>query len=662
MSFFTQEADAVLPRCNFLRFTRTKAITGLILGIAAFYVCRHFYFSNRVGMFFAIAFFLTGLFRLETKESTSHSHVWGMATFLFSLLLVFVVCFFSLDFVRTDVTAGLAADKIFLNFLCAASLFFIALTITGNCIAALCTSVSVMMILSTVNYFVYDFRGKEFTATDIFAAATAANVASQYSFQLTAPSAFRWIGAILVCFSAFSLPSLKKAGMKIRIAGFVAFCASFALLSVCTKDLNTVLWNFDGSYKNGYYLNFYLGLESSFVKEPENYSPEKLENISNVYSPQKQSSADLPNIIVIMSEAYSDLDVLDPAFNSMSTYSPFISSLCENTIKGHALVSVYAGGTANSEFEFLTGHSMAFFPQAASVVPYQQYIKDSLYCLPMFMESLGYSSFATHPFLANGWSREKIYPLFGFDDISYIESYPQADTIRGLISDSEMYGYILSVLDSCEGEAPLFLFGVSIQNHGGYQNVGNYDHDVVLEGMEGIYPETEMYLSLINKTDDATKDFLLKLKDYPEDTLVVFFGDHMPMIEDDIYSHLNGGELNTLDEQMLKYTVPFFIWANYDIEEYTIEQTSLNYLAGHMLDAAGIQLPPYYQFLRDTENVIPAINAFGYYSKSQGRMLPLAEAQGEEADAIRNYRYVQHNNMFDADNRSYLFFGQYLHE
>ena len=174
------------------------------------------------------------------------------------------------------------------------------------------------------------------------------------------------------------------------------------------------------------------------------------------------------------------------------------------------------------------------------------------------------------------------------------------------------------------------------------------------------YPITERYLALINLSDEAVEYLLTELEKFPEDTIVLFFGDHMPKIEDEFYTLLNGGTPDTLDEQMLKYTVPFFIWANYDIEEYTLEQTSLNYLAGHLLDAAGIELPPYYQFLRDTEQVIPAINAFGYYSKSQGCMIPLEEAEGEEAEAIRNYRYVQYNNMFDADNRNELFFGQYL--
>ena len=103
--------------------------------------------------------------------------------------------------------------------------------------------------------------------------------------------------------------------------------------------------------------------------------------------------------------------------------------------------------------------------------------------------------------------------------------------------------------------------------------------------------------------------------------------------------------------------VPFFIWANYDIEEKEIPCSSINYLSTYVLDAAGIPLPPYQQFLKDTESLIPAINAYGYYSLEKQGFAALEEASGAEKEAIHAYEILQYNSMFDEENRSVLFFG-----
>lgn len=170
----------------------------------------------------------------------------------------------------------------------------------------------------------------------------------------------------------------------------------------------------------------------------------------------------------------------------------------------------------------------------------------------------------------------------------------------------------------------------------------------------------EQYLSLIHESDKAVEQLLTELADYPEDTVVLFFGDHFPQVEGDFYLEAHGGAYETLEEQMLQYSVPFFIWANYDIPEQTVECTSLNYLGRYLLEAAGLELPAYYQFLKELEEAIPAVSAQGYYSRSAGTYLPLKEAQGDEADWLSRYGYLQYNSMFDKNGRSDYFFGQYI--
>ena len=104
------------------------------------------------------------------------------------------------------------------------------------------------------------------------------------------------------------------------------------------------------------------------------------------------------------------------------------------------------------------------------------------------------------------------------------------------------------------------------------------------------------------------------------------------------------------------YTVPFFIWTNYDTREEFVEHTSLNFLSTMALERASIDLPPYNRFLREMMDVIPSINARGYYSETAGSYAHLEYAGGDEAQWLKDYSILQYNDMFDESGRSSLFF------
>lgn len=288
------------------------------------------------------------------------------------------------------------------------------------------------------------------------------------------------------------------------------------------------------------------------------------------------------------------------------------------------------------------------------------YIKDDTFSLARVLSSYGYDTATTHPYLSSGWSRTTAYPLLGFSESTFEDSYPYENLIREYISDREMYEFLLDRLDD-QGETPLFLFGISMQNHGGYTYEGdNYTQTVFLEGYEGEYSDVEQYLTLLHESDCAMEYLLTALQKRERKTVVLFFGDHFPSVEAGFYEELNGGPLDTLESQMKEYMVPFFIWANYDIPEQEVEITSLNYLSRYLLEAAELPLSPYHEFLKDLEEEIPAINALGYYSKSQGGYIPLSDARDEEAAWLSRYAKLQYNHLADAKNKSELFFKSYL--
>lgn len=112
-----------------------------------------------------------------------------------------------------------------------------------------------------------------------------------------------------------------------------------------------------------------------------------------------------------MNESFADFRVIGNLETNQEVM-PFYDSLTENTTKGYALSSVFGAKTPDSEWEFLTGNSMAFLP--AGSVPYQQYVSEkNAYSLVDNLKQQDYTCVAMHPYYATGWSRDKVYPGIG---------------------------------------------------------------------------------------------------------------------------------------------------------------------------------------------------------------------------------------------------------
>lgn len=612
------------------------------------------------GVFFAVLFLAAGFLKLNSKHPLVGfliNGIWGVVT-------IFITCSLPTVMVSESSYLAIGSYRIVMNFLCVAVIYGIFLAVTGKIKSAVAIASGLFLILATINGFVWQFRGNMLKPMDILFVKTAMNVAGQYAFQINRSMAFCWT---LWIWTVFFLGSLPKEcdifpRMILRLGAILAAAACAVVFWQGTEDIKMNTWSNEGATRNGYFLNFTVGFRDFFVEAPEGYSLEAIEELEKKYSDQSTiiNPESLPNIIVIMNESFADFNILGTQLRTNQPVTPFLDALQENTIRGYALTSIFGGTTANSEFEFLTGLSMANTPEGSC--PYQQHITSKTFSIAHVLASCGYKTFATHPYFATGWNRLNVYPHIGFDDSTFIEAYPHEDLLREYISDQEMYNYVLDCLYA-ETEVPLFLFGITMQNHGDYNYEGpNYEQSIVLEGYEMDHPMTEQYLTLIHESDKAVEYLLTELESYPEDTIVLFFGDHLPQIEGDFLLEAHGGAYETISEQQRQYTVPFFIWANFDIPEQDVDCTSLNYLGRYLLDAAGIPLPPFYRFLADMEQVIPSLNAKGFYSPTAGTYLPYEDAQGEEAHWLDQYAIMQHNIMFDKNHLNNFFFGRYLNQ
>lgn len=558
-----------------------------------------------------------------------------------------------------DLFQKLSDTKWDLNRGCVLIVYLLVLCVTNRVGLSAIISHTFFMILAFVNYYVYLFRENEFIFADIRSIGTGLSVAGNYELELSE----RGWQVILLSIVFFAVAALFRITFKKAV--FLRLLSGLTAVWLCTAiaveidGINTETWEQKGTYRNGYVLNFVLSARDSFVQEPEGYDLETITKLEQEYATKQEnpigdSLEKEPTIIVVMNESFADLSVIGE-LQTNEPLMPFLDSLTENTTKGYALSSVFGAKTPNSEWEFMTGGSMAFLP-AGSVV-YQQYLDDTPSSMVSTLKSEGYTCVAMHPYYETGWSRDLVYPSLGFDESYFIEHFDQSQMIRKYISDREMYSKIIDRYENRKVNENLFIMSISMQNHGGYTTeYENFEEKYYKIGRS--YTDANQYFSLIRESDDALREFVNYFLGVDEPVEIIFFGDHQPSLNRKFYEILNGKGLSglTMAELEALYTVPFFIWTNYDTPEETIEITSLNYLSSLALERAGIDLPPYNQFMLDLMEVVPAINARGYYSLEKGKYLHVEDALGEELDWILRYQSLQYNGLFDSKNESKIFF------
>ena len=524
----------------------------------------------------------------------------------------------------------------------------------GRVLRGAALGTGVLMLLSTVNVYVYQFRDRLLEPVDLFSAGTALNVAQNYSlWPIPAAVVAAWVLWLAALLGLRWIMPKGKSKVSAKAKCRLVLCCLMVAVGVgCfAHGLKTYHWDKQGAQLNGFLLDFAAKIKEAFVLPPEGYSADAVEQLADRYAQHAGQPERTPHVIVIMDEAFSDLSVHGP-LSVDEEVMPFISSLQENTLRGYALASVYGGNTANSEFEFLTGNSMAWLSENA--VPYQQYIRGDAYCMVSYLKrNYGYRCIAMHPYLPSGWNRPAVYDHFGFDEQYFLEDFPQEDLIRDYVSDREMFASVISAFEE-NRNTPMFLFGVTMQNHGDYKN-RSFETTVNLTGQGMEYPDAEQYLSLIRETDRAVEELIGYFSCVQEEVVILFFGDHQPMLDDAFFRALGNAE-ETPEDRQKRYQVPFFLWANYDIGQQAGILTSLNYLSTYVYEAAGIPLPAYNRFLADMAQAIPAINSQGLYSNASGRYLTFEEASAEEQRWLAEYRMLQYNSLWDPENRSDRFF------
>lgn len=578
---------------------------------------------------------------------------------------IFIIPFISLVLIELfngNLIYKMNFKAVFINYLYVLVLYLFLYVVTGRINIALITGNILCYLIGVVYYYVLLFRGTPILPTDFYAIGTAAEVFQNYKFKPNLLILSTFLVLILLCVICKNIKwSIIKSKQKMYLKAGMTICLLAFTINANTifhnAGLSINLWQQRIAYKdNGVVVNFLMNMKYLKVDKPKDYSIEKVSTtISEVNSneaAEKSISTNKPNVIAIMNESFSDLSVIKD-LNTNEDYMPFIHSLNKNTIKGNLYVSTFGGNTANTEWEFLTGNSMAFIP--AGGIPYQQYVHEPSNSLATTLKDLGYNTTAIHPYDAKSWNRDKVYELLGFDKFLTIKDFQNPEILRNAyVSDAEDYKKIIEEYENKKKDDRLFIFNVTIQNHGGYFTDNSIFKDSVYL-KDANYTDVNEYLSLIKKSDEAFEDLVNYFSKQDEPTVILMFGDHQPALDANFYEKLYNKPLDelSLEETQKQCITPFIMWTNYDIDEDYIDKISANYLSTLLLNTINQPLTGYNKFLEGTYKEFPVINKNGYID-AKGNYYTIDSLKDNKL--INDYKLLQYSSVFDNKEEKEFFF------
>lgn len=363
-------------------------------------------------------------------------------------------------------------------------------------------------------------------------------------------------------------------------------------------------------------------LENRIV-EPENYNEEEIENYLKNAKGEEEKKLGKPNIIVVFSESFWDIDQLDEVeFNTKVTKN--FNKLKEKGLFFDMISPSYGGISANVEFEFLTGANTAFFNNG--YVPYMQlYRNKSYYNKPSIIAELknnGYKTQITTPVSEKLFSCGKFYKYLGVDKTEFLTDVDESEIKGKYMSDESITNRIIEKFNSKEKEEKLFYMVLTMQGHMPYtiEKYNTYDVKVQKSNLTQEMNETlTSYAQGIYDADKQLGRLYEYIKTLDEPTILVFYGDHLPYFQtkdgDDVMKSLE--YFNTEDKLLntyRKYNTQSLILANFDLKE-SKEKEKIKYLGVDMLSAyilnnMDIEISGYYKWLYEVKDVISASNHF----------------------------------------------------
>lgn len=443
--------------------------------------------------------------------------------------------------------------------------------------------------------------------------------------------AFIGVMGVIVYFSGASLP--LKWYIRLPIVPIIAVCM---VLSVSTPTRVTNLLNKNSLYledmalqtsnysTNGFIGAFTVNVLSSQIERPEQYSADAvrslLESCPAVDAYEDFSS---PDIILVLSESFWDPTLLPGTTFSEDPLKHYRALIEEdNVISGRFFTTGFGGGTVRPEFEILTGLSTDHLPSGC--VPWQYITEDTPSYVSIYRD-LGYNTFAVHPYTSSFYNRKAAYPKIGIDTLYFEDAlYAMGRdgtmpiyTDGGQITDYSFVRALTYYLEQ-NTDTPNFVFGISMENHQPYPNKYR-EHEITAENPafdENVQNAVTNFTKGVSHADAALAYLSDYVKNRERDTILIWFGDHLPTLGSGFGAYIQSGMIGAYDEADYErlYSTPFVICANFDLQESSMLHPGKdnNITSYNLMTAAaeliGAPITPLMSYLRDYAQVLP------YYS------------------------------------------------
>ncbi len=465
---------------------------------------------------------------------------------------------------------------------------------------------SIWIIFALCDFVLLSYRVTPFSAVDFGMIDTALAVLTKYASVGAIIGVAIFAVLLVVAFIIFAKKSPVDQNRKIShgvIIIIFSFLLTFAASSIgrSTGLLATEFPNLADAYlENGFAYCFCSSIFNTGIAKPKTYSEDKTheivndapteaatpassdapkpEEVKNVRIEDVQKRYDGYNVIFLQLESFFDITEVSKLSFSADPV-PYFRSLIENCPSGYLSMPCIGAGTANTEFEVITGMDLDFF--GPGEYPYKTVLKDtSCESLAFNLHDQGYATHAIHNNRASFYNRHKIFAHFGFDDFTSFELMNITEnTPNGWAKDKFLTKEIMTDLKATDNRD--FIYTISVQGHGKYpssQLIENPEIQLLDGALESKWYGIEYYANQIREMDDFLRELTAELSAYDEPVLLIGYGDHLPGL---------GFTNEDLPNGLTLKQTQYFIWSNEenqipladeDIEAYQLGSKVMDYL------------------------------------------------------------------------------------
>ncbi|MCI9303081.1 LTA synthase family protein [Clostridium sp.] len=504
---------------------------------------------------------------------------------------------------------------------------------------------SILYILSCIEYFKYKTSGSHLVISDLLMTKNLSDVGKFASLKVTYPLVINFILLTLYIFLTyknnltlnFSLKKRVSSCVFISLLIIVTLTTSissniFSIFEIETKAATNILES-NEQFNDIGFLPYLTKTTSEnlmdIVNPPENYSYDsikKLLSISGTTTTSESISKSFPNVVFIMSESFSDFRVFNSLNIDDSIYSNFDAVGAEGYI-GNCIVPTFGGYTTRTEFELLTG--LPTYAINTPSVPQNLLKKQEIIdTFPSYFKSLGYNTAYIHPFSKTFYDRDTLYTEYGFDNLYFDDNMTvETENFRRYVSDKSVFNQIKDVLQ--KNENPSYIFATTMQNHQPY-------YGETAEGED----QLSYYLEGVKRTSYELREFTNWLKEFNEDVLLVFVGDHFPFFtpDDNVYNRLGISD----DNANLIYNQKYILWNNYDssILNRDINTISAFYIPYIVTDLINSKNTDFIKTMKNIMNEYPLYSPSIQSSDSRNEILDLITYDKVIGENYSSDRYI----------------------